>query len=183
MSDRRDSTERHYETPFEHLDREEHAEKAMLGWALRSLRDLGAAIEDLSGRVNALYSNQQGLAETLYRVEQTQRTISRHLAAIRHKEIDEMATLEDVQALVTQTGVDAQETADRVIAAIAAATGDAATTIADLQAQVAALIAGNASDITPEQLQSVADGLTAVDTTIKGIAPAPVVEPPVEPTA
>ena len=52
-------------------------------------------------------------------------------------------------------------------------------TIADLQAQVAALIAGNAADITPEQLQAVADGLTAVDTTIKGIAPAPVVEPPV----
>ena len=150
MSDRSNATERHWETPFEHLEREEHAEKAMLGWVLRALREQG---------------------ETLDSVLRTQRTISRHLAAIRHKEIDEMATLEDVQALVTQTGVDAQETADRVIAAIAAATGDAATTIADLQAQVAALIAGNASDITPEQLQSVADGLVAVDTTIKGIAP------------
>jgi hypothetical protein len=119
------------------------------------------------------------IGRALVGLEANQRTISRHLAAIRHKEIDEMATLEDVQALVVQTGVDAQETADRVIAAIAAATGDASATIADLQAQVAALIAGNAADITPEQLQSVADGLTAVDATIKGIAPAPVVEPPV----
>jgi ABC-type transporter Mla subunit MlaD len=82
-----------------------------------------------------------------------------------------MATLDDLNALVAQTGADAQATADRVIAAIAAATSGAAQQIADLQAQVADLIAGNAADITPEQLQAVADGLTAVDTTIKGIAP------------
>ena len=140
-------------------------------WTLNAIRGLGATLVELLGALNALDVNQQAQTESVARILATQRTISRHLAAIRHKEIDEMATLEDVQALVTQTGVDAQETADRVIAAIAAATGDAATTIADLQAQVAALIAGNASDITPEQLQSVADGLVAVDTTIKGIAP------------
>ena len=161
MNDRRDATEHRewpWERPHSHEEDVLEADLRIDRWTLDAIRGIGG---------------------TLAEILATQRTISRHLAAIRHKEIDEMATLEDVQALVVQTGVDAQETADRVIAAIAAATGDAAATIADLQAQVAALIAGNAADITPEQLQAVADGLTAVDATIKGIAPAPVVEPPV----
>ena len=78
MSDRRNPTERHYETPFEHLDREEHAEKAMLGWALRSIHDIGEAI-------NALFVNQEAQAETSADILATQRTISRHLAAIERK--------------------------------------------------------------------------------------------------
>jgi hypothetical protein len=72
------------------------------------------------------------IGRALVGIEATQRTMSRHLAALRHGQETDMATLEDVQALVVQTGVDAQET---------------------------------------EQLQAVADGLTAVDATIKGIAP------------
>lgn len=81
-----------------------------------------------------------------------------------------MATFDDIQALVTQTGADAQAAADRVIAKIGSDTADLQAQVADLQAQVQALIDGNASDITPEQLQSLADGLTAADTTIQGIA-------------
>ena len=183
MSDRRDATERHYETPFEHLDREEHAEKAMLGWALRSLRDLGAAIEDLSGRVNALYSNQQGLAETLYRVEQTQRTISRHLSALQHGQENLRMTLAaDIQAAADATGAAAQAAADRVIATLDAnnavvlalqehdAADDAA--IALLQAQI------DAGTVTPEAAQAILDKLTETQTALAGIDAAPV-EPPV----
>ena len=115
----------------------------------------------------------RGVGRTLEAILGTQRTISRHLAAIRNSEGDEMATLEDVQSLVTQTGVDAQETADRVLAAIAAVTDDSGAIIADLQAQIAALIAGNAADITPEALQPLADGLTAVHDKLATIAPTP----------
>jgi hypothetical protein len=161
MSERRNTTgnrEWPWERPHSHEEDVLDADLRIDRWTLDAIRGIGA---------------------TLAEILATQRTISRHLAALRHGQETDMATLDDVQALVVQTGVDAQETADRVIAAIAAATGDAAATIADLQAQVADLIAGNAADITPEQLQSVADGLTAVDATIKGIAPAPVVEPPV----
>lgn len=82
-----------------------------------------------------------------------------------------MAAIDDIQALVAQTGADAQAAADRVIAAISGATETASVQIADLQAQVQTLIDGNATDITPEQLQAVSDGLTAVDDTVQGIAP------------
>jgi hypothetical protein len=99
----------------------------------------------------------------------------RQLASIRRlirRETEKlMATLDDINTLVAQTGADAQAAADRVLAAIAAAVADASTQIAALQAQVQALIDGNAADITPEQLQAVADGLTAADTTINTIAP------------
>ena len=88
MSDRRDATERHYETPFEHLDREEHAEKAMLGWVVRALREQG---------------------ETLDSVLRTQRTISRHLAAIERKLTGQSP--EDQAALeAAKVALDAAET-------------------------------------------------------------------------
>lgn len=90
-----------------------------------------------------------------------------------------MGLLDDVKAAVAQTGTDAQAAADRVLAAIQAATDAAAAQIADLQAQVQALIDGNAGDVTTEDLQGIADGLTGIDTTVKGIAPdAAPVEPP-----
>ena len=156
--------QRSWEQRHPHEDDAIQSDQRIDPWVRDALRGIGYIVA--------------GAVDRLDRIEATQRTISRHLAAIRNSEGDEMATLEDVQSLVTQTGVDAQETADRVLAAIAAVTTGAADQIAALQQQVADLIAGNAADITPEQLQAVADGLTSVDTTIKGIAAAPVVEPP-----
>jgi len=82
-----------------------------------------------------------------------------------------MATLEDLQAAVAETGTSAQAAADRVIAAIAAARAEASTQIADLQTQVQTLIDGNLSDITPEDLQALADSVTAIDATVDAIAP------------
>ena len=122
----------------------------MLGWVLRALREQG---------------------ETLDSVLRTQRTISRHLAAIRHKETDEMATLEDVQALVTQTGVDAQETADRVIAAIALRPATPRRRSRTFRHRLRRSSPATRRTSPPSSCRSVADGLVAVDTTIKGIAP------------
>ena len=85
-----------------------------------------------------------------------------------------MATVADLQAAVDHVGAEAQAAADRVSASLAAA----AAQIAELQAQVQALIDANLADITPEQLQVIADGLTAVDATIEGIDAEPVPEEP-----
>ena len=84
---------------------------------------------------------------------------------------DLMALIDDINTAVAKTGKDAQAAADRVLAAIAAAVAAASAQIADLQAQIQALIDGNAGDVTPEALQSVLDGVNAVDVTVSGIAP------------
>ena len=80
MSDRRDATG-HRDWPWDrpHSHEEELLETDIRidRWTLDVLRGIGRAI-------NALDVNQQAQAETLYRVEQTQRTLSRHLAALQH---------------------------------------------------------------------------------------------------
>ena len=156
--------QRPWEQKHSHEDDLLEADLRIDAWTLHVLRGIGRRVEEIGAAVDVITKAVAGISK------------SQLILAKGNKNI--MATLEDVQSLVTQTGVDAQETADRVLAAIAAVTTGAADQIAALQQQVADLIAGNAADITPEQLQAVADGLTAVDTKIKSIAAAPVVEPP-----
>lgn len=85
-----------------------------------------------------------------------------------------MATVDDLQVAVAELGASAQAAADRVTASLDAASA----TIAALQQQIADLIAANAADITPEQLQAVADGLTTVKSQIDGIDPTVITEEP-----
>ena len=175
MSERGQGTERHWETPFEHAEREEHAEQAMLGWVIRAIRDLG-------GAVNALDVNQQAIVETVARIEATQRTLSRHLAALQGgQEKLRMTLAADIQAAADATGAAAQAAADRVIATINAnneivaglqahnATDDAA--IALLQAQI------DAGTVTPEAAQAILDRLTETQTALAAIDATPVEQP------
>jgi hypothetical protein len=84
---------------------------------------------------------------------------------------DLMALIDDINTAVAKTGADAKAAGERAKAAILAAIAAASDQIAALAAQVQALIDGNASDITPEQLQAVLDGVNEVDATVSGIAP------------
>ena len=151
--------QRPWEQKHSHEDDLLEADLRIDAWTLHVLRGIGRRVEEIGKVVDATAKAVAGISK------------SQVILAKGNKNI--MATLEDVQSLVTQTGVDAQETADRVLAAIAAVTDDSGAIIADLQAQIAALIAGNAADITPEALQPLADGLTAVHDKLATIAPTP----------
>lgn len=76
-----------------------------------------------------------------------------------------MATLDDIQTAVDNTGDKAQDAADRVIASI----GAAQDTIEDLTAQVEAL--KNAGTLDPEKVDRILEGLSKVDSILEGIEP------------
>ncbi|HEY4895215.1 MAG TPA: hypothetical protein VII01_03920 [Solirubrobacteraceae bacterium] len=119
------------------------------------------------------------IGRALVEVEATQRTISRHLAALqRGQENLRMTLAADIQAAADATGAAAQAAADRVIATLNAnnsvvldlqahnAADDAA--IALLQSQI------DAGVVTPEAAQAILDKLTETQTALATIDAAPV---------
>jgi hypothetical protein len=177
MSDRRDATGHRdwpWDRPHSHEEDVLEADLRIDRWTLDAIRGIGGTLAEVLGAINALDVNQQAHAESVARIETTQRTTNRHLAAIDTKEKKIMAKLDAITAAIAADRAVTAAEHEEVVQALteAAAKADA------LQAKLDEM---SANTVTDEEIAAAAADATSLGDAIKDIYTAPVVEPPVEP--
>ena len=134
---------RPWETPWEHLEREEHAELKMLSWIARSQVAIGRLLEDV---LRTQEKNMSDLSDQITAAA----TLTDQAAVDAANRV--IATINDNNAVVA--GLQEHNAADDKM-------------IADLQAQIAAGV------VTPETAQAVVNQLVGVKAKIDAIDAVP----------